>query len=307
MATEIARWKVGKAIEVRFVIQSIRESGGNRLVERERAYRDGAKIDDTGSKAKTWTLDTIWENSIEELGLEGNTKDLYPDMLNEMIASFDEHETGDLTIPTRGRVRARAESYDRTESTDMQDGARVSFTFKLDNEDKVGAASFKNPTASSDGRRISEETTFDAEESGVWDGSLAELNGLVSELEGIANLPENAAQDIATTARIIRTDVKRVRAAHEKATDDASGFLLDPANSGIVRRLTEAADLAGRSEGEAVKALPQTIAFEVERDSSLSEIAAQLGQDFDDLLELNQYRIPDPSLIEAGTIIRVFE
>jgi hypothetical protein len=39
-----------------FAVESIEEDGGNRIVRRRRPYRDGAKLDDTGSNEKVFTL-----------------------------------------------------------------------------------------------------------------------------------------------------------------------------------------------------------------------------------------------------------
>ena len=39
---------------------------------------------------------------------------------------------------------------------------------------------------------------------------------------------------------------------------------------------------------------------------SLVAIAAQTGQDFDELMMLNQGRIEDPGLIVAGTVVRIY-
>ena len=143
-----ASWSVGTQVALVFPVTEITEEGGNRIVLRERPYRDGAKVDDIGSKAKSWSLKAIFENTINE-GLIQNGQPLYPGVLNELIRSFDQHETGDLIVPTVGKVRARAQSYVRTERNDERDYATVEFKFVQDNEDAIDATSFTLPTVKS--------------------------------------------------------------------------------------------------------------------------------------------------------------
>src|SRR5262245_15019791 len=101
---EVCSWKVGqRSGTLKFPVSSIQESGGNRIVERNRPYRNGAKLDDVGSNATKWTIEAVFENSIMEgeKGLDQNVL-LYPNVLNAVLDSFRIHGTGDLVIPTRG-------------------------------------------------------------------------------------------------------------------------------------------------------------------------------------------------------------
>ncbi|HVY48089.1 MAG TPA: DNA circularization N-terminal domain-containing protein [Minicystis sp.] len=47
-------------------VSRIEEESGNRLVERDRPNRDGAKIDDTGAKARRWVLTLDYLNGSTE-------------------------------------------------------------------------------------------------------------------------------------------------------------------------------------------------------------------------------------------------
>ncbi|HZL96151.1 MAG TPA: DNA circularization N-terminal domain-containing protein, partial [Vicinamibacterales bacterium] len=97
-----ASWQVPGRALITFLVEDIQEDGGNRLVAHERPYRDGAKHDDTGSRAKRWAITSPSYNDHTEEGVEQNQ---YPAVLNALIDSFDVHETGTLTLPTRGAVR----------------------------------------------------------------------------------------------------------------------------------------------------------------------------------------------------------
>jgi len=97
----VASWTVNNRT-LAFPAKVINDNGGNRIVQRERPFRDGAKLDDTGSRATVWAFEVLFENSIEESGLEINAMPLYPDVINAIIESFKTHETGDLVVPTVG-------------------------------------------------------------------------------------------------------------------------------------------------------------------------------------------------------------
>jgi prophage DNA circulation protein len=201
----VATWKVGTSVIMAFPVQNITETGGNRLVERERPYRDGAKLDDTGSKPKRWSMEILFENTIDEPGLEINEFDLYPDILDSLIDSFDNHETGDLVVPTRGTVRARIESYTRTEKIDPRDAALLNITFVQDNEDNVDAASFAIISANSNAKRLGEETTFDAQTDEMWDDGLVSVREFTDQLENATNQPGDVADDVDNSASRVVT------------------------------------------------------------------------------------------------------
>lgn len=300
----VGTWKVGSLPALKFPVISIQETGGNRIVERERPYRDGAKLDDTGSKAKKWVLKVQFENSIVEEGLDG-TKLLYPDVLNELIASFDIHETGDLTVPTRGMVRARAESYSRDEVQDDRDGATVTFTFCEDNEDNVGNQQFEQLNIDASARRLSEQTVFSATSEGMWSTSLADVNEFASELEGFANFPGDTVADIDSQASIVIGATNRVGRAFSRETEENNNLLNDPELSMTQRKLEETKDMAGRSRGEARQGRPRPVPFFVNGDTDLFTIASRLGQLPEDLISINPG--VDPLFVPARSVVNVLE
>jgi hypothetical protein len=301
-----AEWKVGN-FRIRFPVCSIQETGGNRIVERERPYRDGAKLDDTGSKAKRWQIDTLFENSINEPDLTSGTSigPLYPDRLNDLLTTFDIHETGDLTIPTRGKVRARAESYTRNERESDRDDATLQLTFVEDNEDNVGAAQFELPTVEASARRIAEVCNFSAQSEGMWDGSLADLREFGSELEGLATAPGEVVNDIDTQASIVINTSNQVERTFTREDQENRDLLADPELSRTQRSLEESKDMAGRSRAEGRDGRSRLKPYLVPMPSDLFAVAASLGQPVGDLVAIN--RDVDPLFLPANTIIMVFE
>ena len=204
-----ASWAVGGGRALVFPVNRITEERSNRLMKRARPYRDGNKIDDIGAQGKEWTLECHFDDSIVEPGLLSNEMPLYPDVLNALAASFEVHECGDLVVPTIGRVRARAASLTRIEESDMRDGATVTLRFSEDTEDAVNAAALKPPSVHASILQLMSTTQFDAKASGAWKGgSMSDLNGLVNELQGIANAPDTMAGEVADRARIVRHDVQ---------------------------------------------------------------------------------------------------
>lgn len=300
----VGTWKVGSLPALKFPVCSISESGGNRIVERERPYRDGSKLDDTGSKAKRWALKVQFENSIQEEGLD-ETKPLYPDILNEMIASFDIHETGDLTVPTRGKVRARAESYSRDEVESDRDGAVVTFNFVEDNEDNVGAQQFEQLNINASARRLTEQTVFSATSEGMWSTSLADINEFASELEAFANFPGDVVADVDSQASIVVGACNRVGRAFSREDKANRDLLNDPELSQTQRKLEETKDMAGRARGESYRGRPRPVPFYVAGNTDLFTIAAKLGQLPEDLISINPN--VDPLFVPARSVVQVLE
>lgn len=301
----VGEWKVGKLAALKFPVCEIQETGGNRLVERERPYRDGAKLDDTGSKAKRWSLKVKFENSIEEPGLDPS-RPLYPDILNELIASFDIHETGNLVVPTRGKVRARAESYTRDEVDSERDGAMVTFVFVEDNEDSVGNQQFEQLQVNASVKRVTEQTVFSASSEGVWDTSLADLNDFASELEAFANAPGDVYSDVDTQVGIVVGAANRVlRSNTHEGQVERNPKLADPELSLTYRKLEETRDIAGRARGESFAGRPRAVAYYVKEDTDLFQISSTLQQQPEDVMSLNPN--VDPLYVPARSVVLVLE
>jgi hypothetical protein len=301
-----ALWKVGTSRELFFTPLTISEEGANRLVERERPYRDGAKIDDTGSKARRWRVEVIFNNSLVETyvpsGQRGASRQpSYPETLNDLIRSFDMHETGDLTLPTIGKIRARALSYSRSESFEERDQAKATFTWVEDNEDSVGARAFSPPTVKATVLALAYQTTFSAASDATFDSTLADLNEAASKLEAIANFPGDTVQDLDAQAGIVVAATDRVTRAFttEAPTERARRQLTDPDSSVTQRKLLQLKSTARKAKKDLS---PEGITRLVIRDATnLYSIAVNTNKNVEELIRLNPGI--DPLQVAPGTII----
>jgi prophage DNA circulation protein len=221
------------------------------------------------------------------------------------LQSFDVHETGDLVLPTIGRVRARAETYERLETPDVQDAASLSFTFIEDNEDDVDASAFKQPSANANARRLSEQTEFDQESLDNGHFSISDLTEAVSELEGLVNAPFDFAQDVENSARTIGHLAARVTQVFSKLGHRGRDTLLGPKGGRANRKLIQAQEIAARAAAESRRGRPVIVRYVVRLDTSMFEVAAFLRQSLGDLLAINP-QIEQPFYVPRGTEIRVF-
>lgn len=303
----IASWTVGKKT-LSFPVLKISESGGNRIVQRERPFRDGAKLDDVGSSPKCWTLDVIFQNTLNAEGGSAS-KPLYPNVLNEMIRSFDTHETGDLVVPTIGKVRARAKTYRREETNETIDQAMVVFDFVQDNEDNIDATAFSLPTAQGSVLRLAQAATFSAESDGTFDSSLADLNEFAAGLEAIATFPSNTLQDIDNQSSIVVAATDRVLNAFTSKSNNpktkARAMLSDPDSSATQRKLVQLQDTSARARAELRKNLPPIIRTVFDVPLTIFDVAALTGQAVEDLLAINPGL--DPLYIAPGAIVMVHD
>lgn len=298
-----ASWKVGRAQKLFFPILELSEEGANRVVERDRPYRNGAKCDDVGSKARRWNVVICFDNGITEAGLEQNGRALYPEVCNDFIRSADEHEVGDLVLPPIGPIRARLVRYTRQESPDQWDGARLTATFVEDNEDSVGARAFQPPSVKGSAATMAQATTFSAESDAVFDPSLASINELAAELEAIANFPANTVQDIDSQIGIVVAAANRVVNAFSNSRENARAQLTDPDASVTQRKLETLKESSYQARRELD---PKTVVGKIAEDfTTLFDIAAEINQDAGELIGLNPSL--DPLRIAPGTTVRVFE
>ncbi len=311
-ALPVASWTPKGGATIPFPLATNREAGGNRLVLRARPYRKGVKIDSTGGKEKTWTLEALFSNGMQiedfaEPGLDLTTP-LYPDTMNKIIDSFDVQETGDLVVPTRGKFRCRAHTYELRESaTEDRNSAAVTLVFIEDNEDTIGAGAITRPTVKGSGPTSATRAQFDSEGFGAWDGSMAEILDRVNEINGILNLPGTTLDDALAMANLFRANARKFVANFSDPNEPARGQMRDPEASRLERRLGSLMDtVAGcyRENGKTTQ--PKTTTAVYEQDMSIYAIAADVKQDAAALIDLNQYRIADPLNIEAGTVVRIY-
>lgn len=306
---EVASWKVGSAPKIAFPVISVQESGGNRLAMRARPYRDGVKIDDIGSAEKHLTMVAVFHNSLEETGLteiNGGTS-LYPDVLNKLIDTFDQHhdDAGDLVVPTRGPVRARLDTYQREEHHDERDFATLTLNFIQDNEDNVDAASFTLPSVKAQTQQVANEIEESAVEDAAWDTSLQDLADYAGQIEGLINAPQEYQRDFEGRAKILTASIRRVFTAFMQNGVPGRDLFKNSNTSGTQRSLVLLQDMVGRETIEARRGRPQLVSVAYSEQRTLMSIAAEHGQSYEDLLEVNS-QLEDPMAIAAGDVVRIF-
>ena len=291
-----------------FPVQRISESGGNRLAVRERPYRDGAKVDSTGAQPTRWRLTVLFNNSIEEPGFIGTNggKPLYPDVLNALLASAASMETGDLALPTRGIVRAKLETYERSEEAELRDSATVDLTFVHDNEDSIDAQAFSNPTVTANAITKAEQAKASSQSDATWNDSMRELYGAMLDIEAMASGPEEFARDLDQQTAFIIGAHNRTTAAFSKRATPGRDTLIKPESHRTQRKLQETQEITARAATQARKGRPATVSVKLAKARSLVEIANILGQPYEDLLAMNQH-IADPFYVPAGETVRVLQ
>jgi prophage DNA circulation protein len=304
----VAAWAAGSMPKILFPVVDITETGGNRIVPHERPYRDGAKLDDTGSKARTWAVTILFNNAIVEPGIASDPRrPLYPTVLRQLLRSFDIHETGTLTLPTIGDVRARVETYTRAEKPEQFDSAAVTVNWIEDNEEALDRAALQPPGVVATLVRLSERTVFTAQALGVWSSDLATLRERCNELTTAMQAPGRAVADVATVARANRRAIESVFATGRTELGRL-GLFSEPRSSELHDQLATLSDRQARAEDERTASRPRTMAWVVDvEQTSIYEIAARVRQDAEELLDLNAARISDPFDIERGTVLRIFE
>jgi len=303
-----AKWTPEGGEPIAFPITRLGEGGGNRIVIQDRAYRDGAKLDDTGSVAVAWTMTACFLNdlNIPDIHQINNNEPLYPNILNALIESFRIHETGDLVVPTRGSVRARCQSYNRAESFDQRDVGILELTFVEDNEDNVGAQMFTAPSAAGSAGLVAEQTTFSEQSQGMWGGSIQDLNEMTSQIEGLANAPGQYAQDLEQMHRTVMNNVDRIVAAHTDAATEGRDILSGAESTKAQRDLQKIKELAGQSSQSQRQGQKKRITKKYPRQLSIFQVATIEDQDAQTLIE-NNPQIPNHLAIPKNTPVRMFE
>lgn len=307
-----ATWTVG-GTTIGFPVISIEEEGGNRIVLHERPRRNGAKLDDTGSKARAFSFEAVFDNGLlalpdAELALKdvNGGQQLYPDMLNAICDSFDFHETGDLFVPTRGKVRARADTYSRNENAGTRNHGRLRLRFVVDNEDSLDAMAFIPPSVSASAIEVAKAAKLEAEKTNAWDGSISDLMEMANNIEGLANAPGDFLNDLEEQAGALKAATDKVVKANSDVTTEGKDLLTDPESSTLVKHLETLKEMAGQAIEKSRRGVPGFRTLTYATRMSLFDVAAAEGVDSSLLMQINA-QIEDPLDMPPGTGVRVPE
>lgn len=297
-----ASYQPDGGVELFLVVISQEQEGGLRLAKRERAYRPGAKLDDTDRRERSFALELLFHNDVTE-DTPGPT--MWPTRANAFEAAIEKSGVvGTLHLPWRRNIRCRCERYKRKASADQHRGGETfSVTFVEDNEENVAdQTTFVAVVASA--RSVVEQAIFSAESEGIWSGGLEDLTTLVSQLEAWINAPGEYLEGVATAARRVQHLSTRLLGALQTQAE-GSDRLRDPAGSSFYDSLVELQDIAARAVGEAASRFPPTRTVRFDRDRSIYDIATEFGQPSRDLIAVNS-ELEDPAFIPAGTAVQVF-
>jgi len=268
-------------------------AGGNRIVAHKRPYRQGAKLDSTGSEPDSYSFKAIFNNSIDEPGLD-ETRALYPDILNDLIRLFKAQETGDLMSPLDGLKRVRASSWKRSQPEETVDTAFLEVTFTEDNED-----SFSKPGVQGSLIRLAEITVFTAEQEGLWNENFVSLGEFAAELEGLIRFPGEYANAIVAQQRLMQSTMRSILNT-ARQEDQANLALLEETPVRSISSLLRMADVVAFALEEKHDNRPASVDYLVRTQTNITELAGDVQQPADALLELNEQRIEDPLAIEPG-------
>lgn len=302
-----ARWQVGGK-DIRFPVENLTEVYANRLVPHKRVYRDGARVDDTHGDPVGWEISCAFYNSADhEAGVDG--ENLYPRVLNDLCDSFKVHETGTLTLPTRGQRRCRAHNYRREESSEWRDYSAVVFVFMEDNEDDAAVAAFQAPSASALVKKVAADAVRALLDDGGGPDLVSSINELASSVDGYINAPFEAVSDVEAAASAVSHAVEVVGESFAKreaeAREEVETVLSAPQNSRGLRLARRLADTVHRAAAERAAQQPRRIPVRFDTVVSLFQVSAESGVPLDVLLKLNPAL--DPMGVPANTPVLVPE
>lgn len=303
-----ASWRVGSGPTIFLPIEGdITEKGGNRIVQHKRSGRPGAKLDDTDSEPREWTFTACFNNTVVEQGVD-NAVPLYPDVLKLMVASFAIHQTGDLTLPTVGQVRARAWNYTRIEAMDKRSEGALQLHFIEDNEESAATVAFQSPSVRGTVEALADQTSFSAGTVAALDVDLQQAKPRSTDIASLLLAPGRALADLQTKVTSSRRSLQRSFDFQVEFARSVGASHDEPRGSEFWRNLIRLLDLQAKAADEKFSSQPRVKAFVVDVElTSLFEIAARLRQDASALLDLNSERVEDPFFLERGDVIRVFD
>lgn len=298
-------WQPDGGSRIFFAGKSIAESGGNRLVPRERLYRPGALQDSTGAMADSWTTVSHFFNGTLEPDVPRNP---YPGVLNQLLAALKDTR-GTLTLLTRGPVRARAHTWQRTESDERIDFATLTIQWVADNEDAQTAASFTIPTARSAAVPLALKVQGQLAAVGAWSDDIAALAALAALLERALLAGSSFADDaeqaaIALQEATVRTELLFANQVQAAGGNVAAALLLGPLAAPALAGVRALSELASKSRAHAAPGVGQPVPKRYQRPVSLAFVARDQGQDLEDIVALNA-ALPDQRVIAAGTPILI--
>ena len=277
-----------------------------RLAPRERWGRDGAKVDDGGVGAPSWSAVIEWGTTVHAIA---NPNAVYPDDLNKFERSFlTLSETGTLYIPMVGLRRARAESYERSRGiTDNGDECEITNVAWLeDNEDTQAVAQWAAPSARSTFNPLgSVMLTFSAQQALPMADSSVQISQSIDAVQELLATPGNVASDLEARARALDGQLAKLEATFTSAVDEVGRLLTNPEASVAAAYFRTVRDLTARLVSEAAANIGATSQRRYPVAVSVVQVAADAGTDPMTLLSMNPRLAATPHAIPPNTPINV--
>lgn len=299
-------WQPDGGDAITFTAVSIQESFENRTVKRERPYREGAKLDDTGRGPMTWSVRTDMFDGIVEEGVPSNQ---FTEIEPKLFLACQTGKTGFLTLPTRGIVRAKVQSWRRGDDTSERDVAQVDIVWIEDNEDDVDFYAFDEFSARSTAQSFANLTVADLGALGISDTNTQQLQDAAKKLEEAAQSPGVNLQEVEAQARKLSALCAKIEgyyAGGPPSADSIANMAGVPDAYSAIRNLRNLRDTAQRAIYEQVSSKPKVKTVKFARGMSAVEVALETSNTFEDVLALNK-NLLDLFFIAPQTPIRVYD
>lgn len=298
-------YKADGETELFIAWREVGESGGLRVVPRERVWQDSAKLDVTGAMPDTFQLSAVFHNDVSEPEVDTQNIQIWPDLLEALIKQFKTGKTATLNLPWKRGLRVKPMTWERraTSETD-RGGEQLTVNFKADNEDNLDREAFEAVSVKATVKRAAEEAVFALEQDGMAGDFVGGILELSADLAGLMNQPAEFAQAIVTQASRLRRAALILIGTYSTpfpGQDQMNG----PDGANARAKLLALLELAAGAEAEARSSLPATRTLLAERRTTIWDIATELGQRARELMSINS-AIEDFSLIEKGTAVQVF-
>lgn len=271
-----------------------------RLVERKRPGLDGAPLDDAGSNPKPFDLRAIFANGH---GVKDVPDPAYPDYHRDFLDALEQKGKGTSTlyVPGRGEKRVRFKRYATSQSPDMRDCEFVDLSFTEDLEDEhPSAGSFTLPSAKSAGPVLARKLRDDGHALGIGGDLFDQIEAFVDRVTAAAQAPFDSAADMQARVDELIGHLDRCEKALTRLPAPGAFSPLAPVEAaatlvGLALLKDNARRMVSATYGEAT-VRPRVFGVTL----SIFEIAARLGQDSGELVQLNVRRVPSLFAIPAG-------
>ena len=132
---------------ISFPVETLEVSFAQDVIQHKRMDRDGAKLENTGMGAITYTVKAPFCNSISKGPME-TWKDLYPDTKNKVLDALQDRTTGDFIHPELGLRRCKATGVHSALDPNYRSGVVLNFTLVEDTEEDDAVSITANSTIS---------------------------------------------------------------------------------------------------------------------------------------------------------------